>query len=131
MMWHRSAGARIVSRFCSTKRMVVRCVSRLSRSTRQINCTIEGWMPSDGSSKDQPWLPHQRPPNRQLLLLAARHRAGQLLPALLQDREILVDDLQPGPCPIPSNQRADRQILLHRHAWKDLPALRDVADAAH
>ena len=48
---------------------------------RAMSCTIEGWMPSDGSSSsiiDR--LADHRAGDGELLLLAARQRAGRLAP---------------------------------------------------
>ena len=65
----------------------------------------------------------------ELLLLAARHGAGALVGALLQDREELVDPVIGRCIGAPAHGLAHLQVLPHRHAREDVAALRHVADA--
>src|SRR2546425_3252637 len=74
---------------------------------------------------------HQRAPDREHLLLAARKRPALLVQAFLQAREeaedallVLLDALH-----VVSRERAHLQVLADGHARKDAPALGRVRDA--
>src|SRR5262249_55893444 len=66
----------------------------------------------------------------ELLLLPAAHGAGRLAAAFGQDREVVVDEVVELAVAGAVDHLADREVLLDRHAGKDLAALRNVADAA-
>jgi len=87
--------------------------------------------PQGGLVEQQQARPgHQGPPNGQHLLLPARKGAGELPPALPEDREQVEDLLQIRPrCPqIPTAPRPQPQVLLHRELREDPPALRHQHD---
>ncbi len=75
--------------------------------------------------------PHQRASDRKHLLLAAGQRAAALMRARFQQREQGVDTFQirVEAVGIVGNDRAHLQILEHRHAREDAPALRRLHDA--
>jgi hypothetical protein len=80
---------------CSTKTIVVPSSLRNDFSASQMCCTIDGCTPSGRLVEDhQGRIADQRAPDRQLLLLAPRHRARDLSPALLQPRKIFVDEFR-------------------------------------
>src|SRR5208337_3125469 len=72
---------------------------------------------------------HQRPPDRQHLLLAARQRAATLRRALLEARKQSEDALQVfvemGEI---VDRRAHLQVLEHRHAREDAPPFRRLGE---
>ena len=73
---------------------------------------------------------HQRPPDRQHLLFAAREAAGTLRCALLQAREIAEHALDVGGKLLARPAEGpDLQVLQHRHGGEHAPAFRRVADA--
>src|SRR5206468_8296177 len=75
---------------------------------------------------------HQRPPDRDHLLLAARERAGELSPALAQDGESGEDALEALGAPRACRGRvaADLEVLLDRHRREEAAAFGDERDPA-
>src|SRR5258708_25567462 len=71
----------------------------------------------------------QHPPERKLLLLAARHGAGALAPALRKNRKSVHDPLPSLLGDVALDGGADRDVLGHRQARKHVAPLRHVADA--
>ena len=103
--------------FCSTSRMVTPR-SRLMRTMiSKMSFTSLGDRPSEGSSSSISLRPrHQRPADRQHLLLAARQRAGALLGALLQHREVPEHRLEVlrHAVGVAARVGAHAQVLAHR-----------------
>src|SRR5436190_2515561 len=79
--------------------------------------------------EQQPRLRHQRAPDSEHLLLAARHRARLLLLALLQPREQVVDAVQIRIDVVVAQIRPELEVLAHGHAREAAPALRPLRDA--
>jgi hypothetical protein len=79
----------------------------------------------------QPRLQHQAAADRQHLLLAAAHGAGQLLLAVGQPRKDAVDEIERAAAFGLGLRHigADLEIFLHGHFGKYLTALRYVGDA--
>ena len=100
-------------------------------SASQIVCTIDGCTPSDGSSRIiKVGVADQGAPDRQLLLLAARHGARDLSPALLQPRKMIRRRVPAASSPsVRRSTRQPRRFSSTRHLRKHVAALRDVADA--
>jgi hypothetical protein len=67
----------------------------------------------------------ERPRDRHHLLLAAREGAGELLSALLELREEVVDELVPRLLVT----LGEPEVLVHREAGEDVAVFRDIADA--
>src|SRR6185295_17254895 len=74
---------------------------------------------------------HERPPDRQHLLLTARQRAGPLLGPRGQHREVLGDHLQVlrDPVGVAAGVGAHAQVLADREEREHLAALRYVGEA--
>src|SRR5882757_3130299 len=68
-------------------------------------------------------------PNRQLLLLAAGHRAGLLMATLGENREGGVDPGVIVGANAAADHFADLEVFLDAHARKHVAALRHIADA--
>ena len=74
-------------------------------------------------------IPHQRPADRQHLLLAARQEAAALVAAFRQHRKQLVHPVdRPMPRPL-GRARRDVQVLPHAELGEDSPVLRHEPDA--
>ena len=104
----------------------VRSVAKMSRTT-------DGRQPHRRLvQKQHARLGHQRPPDGQHLLLAARKSARLLRLTLLEPGEEGEDLLQPlghREAPPPSRIRPESQVLRHREWSEQLPALRDLHEA--
>ena len=74
---------------------------------------------------------HQRAANGEHLLLAAGQRPGELLAPLLQNRERIEDPrhVPRNLAAVGANERAELEMLLHRHLRPDLALLGAVRDA--
>ena len=74
---------------------------------------------------------HQRPPDRQHLLLAARQEACLRALALAQDREVGIDDVEVAldVGAVAAGVGAHHQVALDRHEREDLAPLRHMGDA--
>ena len=79
----------------------------------------------------EPRVRHQRPGDRELLLLAAGQRAGRLAPPLRKDREQLAHRLEVAPVlvAVAADEGAKAQVLLDGQRRKDLAVLGDHRDA--
>ena len=92
-----------------------------------------GASPSDGSSSSSRLRPgHQRPGDREHLLLAAAQAAGRLVAPLRQPREVLEPAVDVGgdPSAVAPAVRAEAQVLRHRQPGERAAALGHVRDAA-
>ena len=76
-------------------------------------------------------LGDERARDRELLLLAARERAGLPAAELVHDREELVDARSNAASAAAFRRRgeAEAEVLLHRQLGEDAPALRHERDA--
>src|SRR3954471_21869118 len=118
--------------FCSTRRMVTPRSRIWENGAEHLlndhRCEPERRLVQDEEAR----LAHQRPRDRQHLLLASRERDRLLRPALAQAWEKLV-----CACKIlraararPSQIRPEQEMLLDRHGGEHLPAFRDAGDPA-
>src|SRR6266508_2569772 len=74
-------------------------------------------------------LEHQRPPNRELLLLPAREIAAAAMAHLLQHRKQIVDLRWNRTRAVFPDAEADAQVLFDGQVREDVAPLRHVADA--
>ena len=74
---------------------------------------------------------HQSPTNGQHLLFTTAERGAKLLAAVTQDGELVEDDLHIVPYlgPVRTSIGAHFEILLHRHAGQNAPALLHLQDS--
>jgi hypothetical protein len=80
--------------------------------------------------QEQPRAGHQRPADREQLLLAAGQQPGPLVTALPQHRQQVVDPIAGRPAGPPRHgQTARAQVLLHGQAGEDLPPLGHLHNA--
>ena len=122
--------ARIMSRFCSTKTMVVPVRRLSSTMMRAMSWTMEGWMPSDGSSsRISDGLPTSTRPMASCCCWPPDMVPARWLAALAQDREGGIDALVIGGAGLAADHLADPQVFLDRHARENVAALRHIADA--
>jgi hypothetical protein len=90
--------------------------------------TKRGESPIDGSSnEEEPGPRHECTGHREHLLLAARQGASALRQAFAEAREEVEDPLEVGlhAEPVSPEEGAHLEVLAHRHAREDAPALRD------
>src|SRR5713226_2583098 len=81
--------------------------------------------------QQQPRLRHQRPSDRQHLLLAARERPGHLRPSLAQPREEREDLVELGrePRAVAPREGSHLEVLVHGESGEELAAFGDPGDA--
>jgi hypothetical protein len=107
-----SASSSAIFTFCSTSTIDWPCAFSFGDGAADLGDDERGEAPRRLVEEQQPRVPHERAPDREHLLLAARERAGVLLGALAQPREQLEHafeapagrDLSDG----------DLQVLAHR-----------------
>jgi len=73
---------------------------------------------------------HERPGNRQHLLLTAAERSAGLMATVGEDREQIIDRVQVvfDSQPVPAQEGAHIEVLRDGQLGKDMPALRYLAD---
>ena len=86
----------------------------------------QGWLVEE----QEPRARHERPGDRQHLLLAARHRSGELVAPLPQPGEGVAPEVDVGRhLGVPAGPGTDAQVLDHGQVVDRAPPLGDVRDA--
>ena len=129
-MWNSLATRRANGSFCSTRRIVtpglpIQPQDDLADLVDDVRLDAFGRLVENQQRR----LEHQRPPDRQLLLLPARQVAALPSQHLLEHRKQLEDPRRNGPRPVLANAEPEAKILLDGQLRKNVAALRHVADA--
>ena len=129
IMAKRCAARRTNETFCST-RITVSPMSRLSlMMTFSISSTIEGWMPSFGSSRRMIFGSAASARDRELLLLAAGKHPAIAVEIIHQVGKQLGDQRRYLALAVGAGERTHQDVLANGEIRDDLAALRHIGDA--